>query len=183
MFLIHYIGGSDGHRSEHRSFHENQLLKMQFPPYEDATMQQPTNNNDHMYHIMMMQMNQQLLALLSQRIDPNNKRDSKVRPKPFTGLPTEDVLTWLDYFENVAGYHDWPEERKAAEARTVLEGIAVTWYIQPPQGQASRKLCSSRRRANGPATTADIAPTKYGTGGTICRQIKLAIVESRSRYV
>ncbi|MCO5577459.1 hypothetical protein L7F22_031291 [Adiantum nelumboides] len=37
---------------------------------------------------------------------------------------------WLDHFENVSSYHNWSEEHKAVEVRTLLEGVAATWFIQ-----------------------------------------------------
>ena len=59
-----------------------------------------------------------------------NDTDSKARPRTFSGLPTEDILTWLDHMENIAGYHDWSDARKARELRTLLDGVAATWFLQ-----------------------------------------------------
>ncbi|MCO5568698.1 hypothetical protein L7F22_022397 [Adiantum nelumboides] len=59
-----------------------------------------------------------------------NRIDAKVRPRPSSGLSIDDVLTWLDHFENVATYHQWHDEREAMEVRTLLEGVAATWLIQ-----------------------------------------------------
>ena len=33
------------------------------------------------------------------------QKDSRIRPRSFSGLPTEDVLAWLGHFDNVVGYH------------------------------------------------------------------------------
>lgn len=82
---------------------------------------------------MLMQINttnQHLVGLLAQKQVNNTRSDSKVRPKTFSGFPTEDILTWLDHFENVAEYHNWDLDRKALEVRTLLEGIAATWFVQ-----------------------------------------------------
>ena len=57
----------------------------------------------------------------------------KVRPRPFSGLPTEDVLLWLDHFDNVASYHGWSDHRKALETRTLMDNVAATWFLQLPE--------------------------------------------------
>ena len=75
--------------------------------------------------------NQALLNFLSTG-QHQHRSDSKVRPKSFSGLPSEDVLMWLDHLENVAGYHLWTDDRKAMEVRTLLDNVAATWYIQQP---------------------------------------------------
>ena len=78
--------------------------------------------------------NQAMLSFLSARSEPQqNLPDSRVRPKPFSGLPSEDVLSWLDHFEMVASYHQWPHPRKAMEMKTLLENIAATWLVQQPE--------------------------------------------------
>ena len=59
-----------------------------------------------------------------------NLSDPRVRPKPFFGLPSKYVLSWLDHFEMVASYHQWTHPRKAMEMKTLLEIIAVTWLVQ-----------------------------------------------------
>ena len=90
---------------------------------------------------MMIQVNHTNQALMtwltsqSQSTGTMNdqKKDSRIRPRSFSGLPTEDVLAWLDHFDLVAGYHDWNDERKALELRTVLEHVAATWFIQQPE--------------------------------------------------
>ena len=127
----------DGHQ-ETRIFVGN----LQSSPYEDAPMhtdymhQPPLSGNERMEQMlqaMLIQMNntnQALIAMLSQRQDCKNRPDPKVRPKPFSGLPTEDVLTWLDHFDNVAECHQWSDEHKALEARTLYENIAATWFMQ-----------------------------------------------------
>ena len=71
----------------------------------------------------------------SQQTGNNTKKqkDSRIRPRSFSGLPTEDVLAWLDHFDNVTGYHQWSDDRKALELRTVLENVAATWFIQQPE--------------------------------------------------
>ena len=60
----------------------------------------------------------------------DQKKDSKIHSRSFSGLPTEDVLAWLDHFDLVVGYHDWNDERKALELRIVLEHVAAMWFIQ-----------------------------------------------------
>ena len=90
---------------------------------------------------MMIQVNHTNQALMtwltsqSQSTGTMNdqKKDSRIRPRSFSGLPTEDVLAWLDHFDLIAGYHDWNDERKALELRTVLEHVATTWFIQQPE--------------------------------------------------
>ena len=59
-----------------------------------------------------------------------DRPDSKVRPKFFSGLPSEDVLAWLDHFEMISSYHRWSDERKALEVRTLLKNVTATWYVQ-----------------------------------------------------
>lgn len=112
----------------------------QSPVYEDAYMQpeytaQPVQM-EHLFQAMsnmLLQVNhtnQSLLNFLSSSASHNHRPDPKIRPKSFSGLPTEDVLMWLDHFENVSSYHNWSEERKAMEVRMLLEGVAATWFIQ-----------------------------------------------------
>ena len=75
--------------------------------------------------------NQAMLSFLSAHNDRAQDRpDSKVRPKSFSSLPSEDVLAWLDRFEMISSYHRWSDERKALEVRTLLENVAATWYVQ-----------------------------------------------------
>ncbi|MCO5554736.1 hypothetical protein L7F22_008270 [Adiantum nelumboides] len=110
------------------------------PHYEDASMHPEfTTNNTQMEQMlqtisnMMLHVshtNQALLNYLSTAAPHTQKPDSKIRPKYFSGFPTKDVLTWLDHFDNVASYHCWSDDRKAMEARTLLEGVATTWFIQ-----------------------------------------------------
>ena len=52
--------------------------------------------------------------------------------KPFSSLPIEDILSWINHFENVANYHLWSDEQKAHEIKTLLEGVAATWLTQNP---------------------------------------------------
>ena len=123
------------------SFSES-VQQMRSPPYEDASMHpefhaniSPTNPPplEQMLHAMFLQINntnQALMTMLAQRQEQTIQRDPKIRPKTFSGLPTEDVLTWLDHFDNVASYHQWDDPRKALEARTLFENIAATWFIQ-----------------------------------------------------
>ena len=81
--------------------------------------------------IQVNQTNQALMNYLTLSTHNTQPRtDTKVRPKAFSGLPTEDVLMWLDHFENVASYHQWDDRRKALEVRTLLENVAATWFIQ-----------------------------------------------------
>ena len=81
--------------------------------------------------IQVNQTNQALMNYLTLSThNPQPRTDTKVRPKAFSGLPTEDVLMWLDHFENVASYHQWDDRRKALEVRTLLENAAATWFIQ-----------------------------------------------------
>ena len=42
-------------------------------------------------------------------------------------------MAWLDHFDNVVGYHQWSDDKKALELRTVLENVAATWFIQQPE--------------------------------------------------
>ncbi|KAI5072698.1 hypothetical protein GOP47_0012804 [Adiantum capillus-veneris] len=81
---------------------------------------------------LLLQVNHTNHALLSYITTHSHKTDPKIRPKPFSGLPIEDVLTWLDHFDNVAGYHQWSDDRRAMEARTLFEGVGATWFVQQP---------------------------------------------------
>ena len=63
-------------------------------------------------------------------INTEKQKESRVRPQSFSSLPTEDVLAWLDHFDNVACYHQWSDDRKALELRTTLENVEATWFIQ-----------------------------------------------------
>ena len=75
--------------------------------------------------------NQTMLSCLSAHNDcAQDQPDSKVRPKSFSGLPSEDVLAWLDHFEMISSYHRWSDERKALEVRTLLKNVTATWYVQ-----------------------------------------------------
>ena len=78
--------------------------------------------------------NQAMVSFFSARSEPvQNLLDPRVRPEPFSGLPSEDVLSWLDHFKMVASYHQWPHPRKAMEMKTLLENIATTWLVQQPE--------------------------------------------------
>ncbi|MCO5550275.1 hypothetical protein L7F22_003756 [Adiantum nelumboides] len=79
---------------------------------------------------ILLQVNHTNQALLSYITTHSQKTDSKICPKPFSGLPTEDVLTWLDHFDNVDGYRQWSADRRTMEARTLFEGVAATWFVQ-----------------------------------------------------
>ncbi|KAI5068775.1 hypothetical protein GOP47_0017120 [Adiantum capillus-veneris] len=112
------------------------------PRYEDASMHPEFSQESahaHLKHMfsaisnILLQVNhthQSLIGFLSAQQTQAKHTDSKVRPRPFSGLPSEDVLTWLDHFENVAGYHNWDNECRAHELRTVLEGVAAAWFVQ-----------------------------------------------------
>ena len=72
----------------------------------------PTLPMEKLFHAisdLIVQVNKTNQALLGQNhtnqnilnhlVIPNHTRpDPKIRPKPFSSLPTEDVLTWLDHF-------------------------------------------------------------------------------------
>ena len=75
------------------------------------------------------QTNQTLLTWLSPSID-RDRPDSKVQPKAFSGIPTEDVLMWLDHFKNITSYHQRPKRRKVMEAHTLFENVGATWFSQ-----------------------------------------------------
>ncbi|MCO5578637.1 hypothetical protein L7F22_032481 [Adiantum nelumboides] len=90
---------------------------------------------EHMFQAMsnlLLQVNHTNQTLLSYITTHSHKTAPKIRPKPFSGLPTEGVLTWIDHFDNVAGYHQWVDDRRAMEARTLLKGVAATWFVQQP---------------------------------------------------
>ena len=55
----------------------------------------------------------------------DQRKDSRMHPRSFSGLPTEDVLAWLDQFDLVAGYHDWNDARKELELRIILEHVSL----------------------------------------------------------
>ena len=75
--------------------------------------------------------NQAMLSFITVNNDRSQDRpDSKVHPKSFSGLPSEDVLAWLDHFDMISSYHKWFDGRKALEVRTLLKNVATTWYVQ-----------------------------------------------------
>ena len=60
--------------------------------------------------LQVTQMNQSLLNLLTANPTVNHSRvDPKVRPKPYSSLPSEDVIMWLDHFDIEAKYHQWKQ--------------------------------------------------------------------------
>ncbi|MCO5577584.1 hypothetical protein L7F22_031415 [Adiantum nelumboides] len=78
--------------------------------------------------------NQSSISYLSSAHNQGQRTDSKICPRSFSGLPSEDVLTWLDHLANVTEYHQWDEQCKALEIRTLLDGVVATWFMQqPPQ--------------------------------------------------
>ena len=87
---------------------------------------------------MMMHVNHTNQTIMNWLINQSQQRgnntekpkDSRIRLRSFSGLPIEDVLAWLDHFDNVADYHQWSDDRKALELRTILENVATTWFIQ-----------------------------------------------------
>ncbi|MCO5574223.1 hypothetical protein L7F22_028005 [Adiantum nelumboides] len=116
--------------------------------------------------------NQHLVGLLTQKQVHNTRSDSKVRPKTFSDFPTEDILTWLDHFENVAEYHNWDMERKALEVRTLLEGIAATWA--DPTMSEDMKLYFLWPRLHGHLSrrVRDQGPTSYHEAIQIAQRIE-----------
>ena len=52
---------------------------------------------------------------------PEKQQDSRIRARCFFELPTEDILAWLDHFDNITRYHEWDDDQKALELCTVLE--------------------------------------------------------------
>ena len=97
------------------------------PPFQMEQLLQVLSNA----MLQISHTNQAMLSFLSATNDRSPDRpDSKVRPKSFSGLPSEDVLAWLDHFEMISSYHKWSDERKALEVRTLLENVAATWYVQ-----------------------------------------------------
>ena len=144
---VHYSGGDNGQNRKSESMNPTQSPQhsAQPPLYEEVSMHpefqtaQPRmdmTQMEQMFHAisnMLLQVNntnQTLLGFISSQGTTPNRTDTKVRPKPFSGLPSEDVLSWLDHFENIASYHQWSEERKALEVRTLFENVAATWFIQ-----------------------------------------------------
>lgn len=74
--------------------------------------------------------NQSLVNYLTNERCRQHKSDPKIRPKTFFKLPNEDILTWIDHFENVSSYRKLVKrQKKVMEARTLLEGIAATWFV------------------------------------------------------
>ena len=97
------------------------------PPFQMEQLLQVLSNA----MLQISHTNQAMLSFLSATNDRSPDRpDSKVRPKSFSGLPSEDVLPWLDHFKLISSYHKWSDERKALEVRTLLENVAATWYVQ-----------------------------------------------------
>ena len=98
-----------------------------------VVLQQLTNTNQQIstndQAILSLLANQSISSTTSSS-SQFTSQDKKVCPKSLSGLQIEDILSWLDHFENVAGYHGWNELQKLNEVRTVLEGIAATWYVQ-----------------------------------------------------
>lgn len=70
---------------------------------------------------MSLMANQQLQTqqMLSHKVPDRNIR---VRPKPFFGLQSEDVLSWLDHFENMSTYHKWDDQCKTLEYILLWKG-------------------------------------------------------------
>ena len=71
--------------------------------------QQPTSPIDQLVRalsniiLQVNHTNQAMLSILSAGSEPQqNLPDPRVLPKPFSSLPSEDVLSWLDHFEMVA---------------------------------------------------------------------------------
>ena len=117
-------GGDDGHYRKSESMNPSQSPQhsAQPPLYEEVSMHpefqtaQPRmdmTQMEQMFHAisnMLLQVNntnQTLLGFISSQGTTPNRTDTKVRPKPFSGLPLEDDLSWLDHFENIASYHQW----------------------------------------------------------------------------
>ena len=127
-------------RTEMQKSEFDSSMSMQ-PEFVEQHSSSPAN--DQMFQAittMMMQVNhtnQTLMNWLTNQSQLTTKlekqKDSRIHPPSFSGLPTEDILAWLDHFENVAGYHEWDDGRKALELRTVLEHVAATWFIQQPE--------------------------------------------------
>ena len=112
---------------------EFQTPMVQTTPLQHTQMEQMFNA---MSNVLMQvnHTNQTLVSYLSNsgtvQTMAQDRPDPKVRPKSFSGLPSEDVLMWLDHFENVASYHQWSENRKALKACALFDNGATTWFIQ-----------------------------------------------------
>lgn len=81
------------------------------------------------WHWQVNQTKQNLLTFLQSHKSKQSCEDHpdpRVQPRTFVGLSIEDVLHWLDHFENVASYHQWNDACRALEVCTSLDGIAAT---------------------------------------------------------
>ena len=126
-----------------------EAIKMQQQEGDNTSNMQPEFGEHTSMHTTMEQMfqamsmimiqvnhtNQALMTCLTSQSQStgtisDQRKDSRIRPRSFSCLPTEDVLAWLDHFDLVVGYHDWNDERKALELQSVLEHLAATWFIQ-----------------------------------------------------
>ncbi len=102
---------------------ESPIHTATFSPYNTATymdseFQTPSaptvtpqaTQIDNLFHavsnilLQVNHTNQALLGYLSNSTPTKNLPDPKIRPKSVSGLPTEDILTWIYHFENVAAY-------------------------------------------------------------------------------
>ena len=47
---------------------------------------------------------------------------------PYSGTENEDILNWLEQFENVAAASSWREKKKISKLRLLLRGPAQQWF-------------------------------------------------------
>ena len=92
------------------------------PPFQVEQLLQVLSNT----MLQISHTNQAMLSFLSVNSERSQDRpNSRVRMKSFSGLSSEDVFAWLDYFEMISSYHQWSDV-----VCILLENVAATWYVK-----------------------------------------------------
>ena len=53
---------------------------------------------------------------------------SLFKPRPFSGLPSEDINEWLMKFERFAKFYNWSNAKKLGAMTLLLDGPALAWF-------------------------------------------------------
>ncbi len=61
-----------------------------------------------------------------------NSQASMFKPRPFSGLQSEDVNEWLSKFERFAKFYNWSNARKLGALGLLFEGAAQAWFQTLP---------------------------------------------------
>ena len=51
-------------------------------------------------------------------------------PPLYHGMPSEDVVSWMFRFEQIADYNQWTPEQRLRVVGMSFEGIAQKWYTE-----------------------------------------------------